>query len=728
MSQLKKGYIKFIENEKTVVIEYDNDRDRIVRSDREVDGMAISLEDALGGSDIGSGTPNFATKWNTNGDGLVNSQIYDNGIFIGIGTIDPQAELHIRKSGLSRIFLESINTQSQIDLLGTQCLLNMKALNGDSIFEIDGLINSTFTLKSNSIVKYILNSTDNDVREYMSHSFITFVSDIHRIVKGDNTTEILYINGISSRVGIGTGPNSSVINPLAKLHIVGEGNTNSTSAFKIDNSTNNSLMFVRNDGVVNFGQDVIVTGFSGSNLLDWYGALLRSKENMVIQDGSGYYSALFLSNTTTTDQITWYIGASGNLGYNTDGFVIGNSTNNIPLRINKNNQVRVGGFVNDESISAQFHVIGLDDTSSNFALKVENISEIPLLYVRNDSRIGIGESNPSSFFHIKPNIKVDNYYTPFIKVDRYFDNGQGSIEDQSNCFIVNWRGYVGIGTDSPQTDLHLYGLNPTIFLDGDSNSAYTSLLLSNAQSVEIAQLYGGRSRNEIGTYTNAGSNLLGFNLLSYGGFSFLVNNTSSPRIEKIAMLITEDARVGINTSFSDIQLNSSVFTIKGSDATSSNFALKVENSVGSNLLSVTNDGKVRIPAFLLVGSPNHTTSAVTHIKGYTASWGNDLSQSNPVFIVSNQIDIELFRCLDNGFVKTLGLVIGNANHVSSQVHIKGSTWNSGADILIVDNAIDVPMFKIQDNGVIVMANLPTSSVGLPSGALWRNGTVVNIVD
>jgi hypothetical protein len=28
---------------------------------------------------------------------------------------------------------------------------------------------------------------------------------------------------------------------------------------------------------------------------------------------------------------------------------------------------------------------------------------------------------------------------------------------------------------------------------------------------------------------------------------------------------------------------------------------------------------------------------------------------------------------------------------------------------------------------LILTNLPTSAVGLPSGAVWRNGTVLNIV-
>ncbi len=34
---------------------------------------------------------------------------------------------------------------------------------------------------------------------------------------------------------------------------------------------------------------------------------------------------------------------------------------------------------------------------------------------------------------------------------------------------------------------------------------------------------------------------------------------------------------------------------------------------------------------------------------------------------------------------------------------------------------------INESGVVIIANMPTSSAGLPAGSLWRNGNVVNIV-
>ena len=56
-----------------------------------------------------------------------------------------------------------------------------------------------------------------------------------------------------------------------------------------------------------------------------------------------------------------------------------------------------GNFGVGETIpTATIHAKGIDSTSSNYALKVNNSASSPLLYVRNDGNVGINTSNPTS--------------------------------------------------------------------------------------------------------------------------------------------------------------------------------------------------------------------------------------------------------------------------------------------------------------------------------------------
>ena len=50
--------------------------------------------------------------------------------------------------------------------------------------------------------------------------------------------------------------------------------------------------------------------------------------------------------------------------------------------------------------TARVHIKGTDSTSSNHALKIDNSSNTPLLYVRDDGNIGIGTASPTTRLHI----------------------------------------------------------------------------------------------------------------------------------------------------------------------------------------------------------------------------------------------------------------------------------------------------------------------------------------
>jgi hypothetical protein len=58
-------------------------------------------------------------------------------------------------------------------------------------------------------------------------------------------------------------------------------------------------------------------------------------------------------------------------------------------------QIEAGGNIGigTTSPTARTHIQGVDATSSNYALKVDNSASSPLLYVRNDGNVGIGTSN-----------------------------------------------------------------------------------------------------------------------------------------------------------------------------------------------------------------------------------------------------------------------------------------------------------------------------------------------
>jgi hypothetical protein len=59
--------------------------------------------------------------------------------------------------------------------------------------------------------------------------------------------------------------------------------------------------------------------------------------------------------------------------------------------------------------------------------------------------------------------------------------------------------------------------------------------------------------------------------------------------------------------------------------------------------------------------------------------------------------------------------------------IAGTGTGSGTSSLVAENSAGTVGLEVRDDLVVVMPNLPTSSAGLPTGGLWNNSGVINIV-
>lgn len=76
---------------------------------------------------------------------------------------------------------------------------------------------------------------------------------------------------------------------------------------------------------------------------------------------------------------------------------------------------------------------------------------------------------------------------------------------------------------------------------------------------------------------------------------------------------------------------------------------------------------------------------------------------------------------------TAKLQIGGNFTPTAKVHVKGLGATSATTALLIENSASAESFKVRDDGVIICARMPTSSAGLPSGALWSDGGTIKIV-
>jgi len=70
---------------------------------------------------------------------------------------------------------------------------------------------------------------------------------------------------------------------------------------------------------------------------------------------------------------------------------------------------------------------------------------------------------------------------------------------------------------------------------------------------------------------------------------------------------------------------------------------------------------------------------------------------------------------------------GMTDTVDASLHIYGEGATSATSSLKIEDSASAALFEVRDDGVVIAANLPTSSAGLPTGAIWNNSGVLNIV-
>lgn len=199
-----------------------------------------------------------------------------------------------------------------------------------------------------------------------------------------------------------------------------------------------------------------------------------------------------------------------------------------------------------------------------------------------------------------------------------------------------------------------------------------------------------------------------------------------------------------------LQVNGTTL-LKGSTSDATANALSVTNSSNTSLFSVANNGAATFNGNVtLAGSISSTsfggviqagslfsfyssTGTIEAVLGITlnsaSSASNGIGISRSTNITTNAANFLTINSSSIAFAPTSGsnemngiLVApiinqgGTANGITRGIYVN-ATLTSAANFRAIETA----------RGNIVFSNLPTSSAGLPTGALWNNGGVVNIV-
>jgi hypothetical protein len=295
----------------------------------------------------------------------------------------------------------------------------------------------------------------------LSEALSNFSGTTNYVAKYTPTGNVLGISQIfdnGTNVGIGT------ITPTSKLQIVGTDSTSSNYALKIDNSASSPLLYVRNDGYFNAGNDNLVSYDTVSSV--FIGSAKYKELNIGI---FGIVNAIKISHNNQDTTINTYttIGGStrGNVGNSARVGISGDGTLGVNYL----------GFAYDGNNGNTIYGLGIQNPLYNQTIRLYmNPSQFgvlptsPTLLQNNTWAIGIGTNAISTHrMVISDGLKLIS--TPYNTTSFDIQTTGGT-----SLFNVQNDGNVGIGTSSPTAKLQIVG--------SDSISSNYALKVDNSAS------------------------------------------------------------------------------------------------------------------------------------------------------------------------------------------------------------------------------------------------------
>lgn len=178
--------------------------------------------------------------------------------------------------------------------------------------------------------------------------------------------------------------------------------------------------------------------------------------------------------------------------------------------------------------------------------------------------------------------------------------------------------------------------------------------------------------------------------------------------------------------------------LRGLGNTSATNALLVQNSVQNEIARFENGGNVFITTGILrvstivaragqnlIFEPGGSSSYI-QLKTFPTS-GSYFLLSGDTFAPTGNTITNLLA--NQNFSPTSGTAVYNNITLSNTINQTGGANGITRGLFVNPTLTSAADFRAIEttNGKIVFGNLPTSSAGLPTGALWNNGGVVNIV-
>jgi nitrogen fixation protein len=290
--------------------------------------------------------------------------------------------------------------------------------------------------------------------------------------------------------------------------------------------------------------------------------------------------------------------------------------------------------------------------------------------------------------------------------------GASAVSGSNNLFWNNTNARLGIGIATPAVSLD-------VRTSAVGELAYFANTAANSGLI-------------IGTQTNVGyiSSVSSLSALGFG-----INGTTT------AIRIFTNSNVSINNNV-DLGVRFSVVgdtRLVGSGNTSATTALTVQNSDSTNLLRVRNDGALLFSngSDLQIYSQQNSarSSGIGSGFAFQSSLGSGIVGPDFRFfngfvgsaITSGTRQGVLVNNI--GFLPTSGTATYTILQLESLINQTGGANGVTRGLYVNPNLVAAADFRAIEttNGKVIFGNLPTSSAGLPTGALWNDAGTIKIV-
>ena len=390
-------------------------------------------------------------------------------------------------------------------------------------------------------------------------------------IQWQGSNGIMYMSGRGAGIFLG----DTAATPTARLHIKGSGNDNTTNALLVQNSDGTDLLKVTNDGIKNARQAFFVNHLTNSlrSLRLGWGSLHATDNASELNIG-----AVYSQPTAPKIVLSGKTRASG-----ADA-----------IQVQTLNGMYIAPTANTENPSAQLHV-KVENTQDTIARFQDPVQTWSYIDIKNDSVL---TDYTGIFWGGKAKIRSKEVGPLFIDCA----GGVSFLDGNSAKSNINSQGAIAIGANAAPASTMAY-----IKGSGNDNTT-TSLLVQNSDGTQLLKVAdnGATTIGAIGTGYPTITTQGQYGAITTDAFSYMAFRMNGNDVVRV----TSTRDVGIGTTGPTAKLH-----IKGSGATSATTALLVQDSAGTDLLKVRDDGwiegistlnsiSVRVSGALQIGSTN----------------------------------------------------------------------------------------------------------------------------